>query len=139
MDRSDVYRFIAHCKYGVVSSTGERGQPHSALVGIASTPECEIIFDTLNTSRKFGDLIRNPACSFVVGWEGEQTVQYEGFAKLPTGGELQRCQAIYFAVWPDGRTRMHSPETAYFVVRPTWLRYSVYNHQPPLIVEMTFP
>jgi pyridoxine/pyridoxamine 5'-phosphate oxidase len=74
----DLRRFVAQCKLGVLSSIASSGTPQSALVGIAVTENLEVIFDTLKTSRKYSNLIARPTCSFVFGWAGEQTVQYEG-------------------------------------------------------------
>ena len=139
MDKLGIYAFMAGYRYGVVSSMAANGVPQSALVGIAITPELEIVFDTVNTSRKYKNLTERPSCSFVVGWGGEKTVQYEGTAAEPAGLELERCQEAYFAVWPDGLARMSWPGIAYFVVRPTWVRYSDYDQNPPLIEEILFP
>jgi pyridoxine/pyridoxamine 5'-phosphate oxidase len=124
-------------RYGVVSSISRNGTPQSALVGIATTSDLEIVFDTVKTSRKYPNLIERPSCSFVVGWSGEQTVQFEGMAEEPAGPELTRCQEAYFAAWPDGPARMSWPGIAYFVVRPRWIRYSDYDRSPPLIEEFT--
>ena len=137
MDPGAIYSFMARYRYGVVSSVSKKGVPESALVGIAITPELEIIFDAVKTSRKYANLTERPSCSFVVGWDCEQTVQFEGLASEPTGEELKRCQEVYFSVWKDGRDRMDWPGIAYFVVRPKWIRYSDYDQTPPLIVEMT--
>ncbi len=139
MDPSDIYSFMAQFRYGVVSSMARNNAPQSALVGIATTPELEILFDTVKSSRKYANLVDRPFCSFVVGWGGEQTVQLEGEAFEPVGADLKRCQAAYFAVWPDGPARMNWPGIAYFIVRPRWLRYSDFDQSPPLIVEIDFP
>ena len=138
MDRGFIYSFMAGCRYGVVSSIAGDGTPQAALVGIAVTPELEIIFDTVSSSRKYRNLMARPGCSFVVGWTGEQTIQYEGISSTPTGAELKRYQEVYFAAWPDGPARMSWPGIAYFVVRPTWIRYSDFDQNPPLIEEIKF-
>ena len=138
MDRFSLHAFMSQYRYGVVSSLSSGGTPQSALVGIAVSTELEIIFDTVKSSRKYPNLIAHPACSFVVGWGGEQTVQFEGIAEEPHGSELKRCQEIYFAAWPDGPARMAWPGIAYFVVRPRWIRYSDFDQNPPLIEEMAF-
>lgn len=137
MDKAAIYAFMAQHRYGVVSSISGAGSPQSALVGIATTPDLEIIFDTVKTSRKYPNLIERPTCSFVVGWSGEQTVQFEGTAEEPNGDDLKRSQQAYFAVWPDGRERMLWPAIAYFVIHPRWIRYSDYDQNPPLIEEIT--
>ena len=127
---------MAKHRYGVVSSVAADGTPQSALVGIAVTPELEIVFDTVKSSRKYANLVERPACSFVVGWEGEQTVQLEGFASEPIGMKLETYQKTYFSVWADGPARMVWPGIAYFAVKPRWIRYSDYDQSPPLIEEL---
>jgi len=122
-----VYQFIAARKYGVISSIGPRGEPQSALVGIAISPELEIVFDTVKTSRKYPNLKADPRIAAVIGWEGEQTVQYEGIAVELKNGELLRAQAIYFSAWPSGVERQKWPGIAYFLIRPIWIRYSDFD------------
>jgi hypothetical protein len=139
MDIPAIHDFMARFRYGVLSVTSRSGTPQSALVGIATTSELEIIFDTVKSSRKYPNLVERPACAFVVGWDGEQTVQFEGIATEPTGAELKRYQEAYFEVWPDGPARMSWPGIAYFVVRPMWLRYSDFDQSPPLIQEIALP
>jgi hypothetical protein len=78
MTEADVYQFIAQNKLGVLGTVAHCGTPQSALVGIAVTPDLEIIFDTVNSSRKYSNLIARPICCFAIGWTTEQTVQYEG-------------------------------------------------------------
>jgi len=124
-------------RYAVVCSSPSGGAPQSALVGIAVTPELEIIFDTIKNSRKYPNLIARPACSLVVGLQGEQTVQFEGVASEATGLNLLRYREIYFSVWADGPTRMEWPAIAYFVVQPSWIRFSDYDRNPPFIQEFT--
>ena len=139
MNRESLYLFMAQHRYAVVSSLSASGVPQSALVGIATTPDLEIIFDTVKSSRKYPNLIAQPACSLVIGWTGEQTVQFEGIASEPKEADLKRYQETYFAVWPDGPARMSWPGIAYFVVRPRWIRYSDYDQTPPFIEEITVP
>jgi general stress protein 26 len=142
MNRADLHSFLhsflASYRYGVVSSLSSHGSPQSALVGIAVTPALEIVFDTVQSSRKYPNLVQRPACSVVVGWNGEQTVQIDGTAFEPKDPELRRYQDIYFATWPDGPERLSWPGIAYFVVRPKWIRYSDYDQSPPQIEEITF-
>ena len=62
-------------------------------------------------------------------------MQYEGLADEPSGVELERLTEIYYGVYPDGRARRSWPGLIYVRVRPTWIRYSDYNVDPPQIVE----
>ncbi len=138
MNRLLLHSFLIRHRYAVLSSLSAAGTPQSALVGIAVTPDLEIIFDTLASTRKHANLVANPACSFVIGTSEEQTLQYEGIAAIPTGPALKRYQQIYFAAWPDGIARMSWPGLTHFVVRPHWIRYSDFDQSPPFIEETYF-
>lgn len=138
MTKTDLFTFIAKHKLGVLGSLSANGFPQSALVGIAGTRDLEIVFDTVNSSRKYRNLIENPAASFVIGWEDDLTLQYEGEAFEPKGDELTRYKREYFAIWPECRSHESWPGISYFVVRPKWIRYSDYNQAPPLIEEFSF-
>ena len=137
MRKADLYRFLLQCKLGVLGTIGNGNAPQSALVGIAVSENLEIIFDTVKSSRKYSNLIARPACSLVIGWTGEQTVQYEGLADELSGGELDKYQRVYFEAWPQCRAHLTWPGIAYFVVRPRWIRYSDFDQHPPRIEEFT--
>ena len=140
---ADVRTFIDCCDLAVVSSLSSRssrsseGKPQSAVVAVVVKPELEIIFDTVDRSRKYANLKANGACS-VTMWKGEATVQYEGVAIEPTGDELVGYQEAYFTKLPDGRDRLKWEGIAYFVVRPKWLRFSDFDARPPAIEEHAF-
>lgn len=102
MDRAAIYAFINRQRYGVVSSTASSGTPQSALVGIASTSRLEVIFDTVKSSRKYPNLIQRPACSLVIGWSGEQTLQLEGIAEEPQGAALRELQDVLLCPVAEG-------------------------------------
>ena len=137
MTEADLYAFMTQFRLGVLGSVHD-GAPQAALVGIAVTRELEIVFDTVSTSRKYRNLCVRSACSLVLGWTGEQTVQYEGRAEQLELPELERYRQIYFKAWPDGRGHMSWPDIAYFVVRPAWIRFSDFEQSPPFIQEFTF-
>jgi pyridoxine/pyridoxamine 5'-phosphate oxidase len=108
-------------------------RPEAALVGFAVTPDLEIVFDTVRTSRKYINLIANPQVALVIGWKNETTVQYEGAAReLGPADDVYR--EIYYTVYPDGRQRAAEwPELIHFVIRPSWIRYSNFND--PVVIE----
>jgi len=114
------------------------GEPQSALVGFGVTPEFEIIFDTVSSSRKFENLARDPRAAFVIGWEGEETVQFEGVARQISSTELGPYHEIYFRAFPEGPARLKWKGITYYVVAPKWIRYSDFNQSPPEIKEFNF-
>ena len=131
--QADLRAFIDSCDHAVVSYLSDDGTPQSAVVAIAVSSELEIIFDTVDSSRKYRNLKTRPHCSVTV-WKGEKTVQYEGVAEEARIAHRE----VYFQKLPDGRVRLKWPGIAYFVVRPKWIRYSDYDARPPLIEQYTF-
>jgi pyridoxine/pyridoxamine 5'-phosphate oxidase len=127
MTREELLRFLQEHRLAVISTTADSGDPQSALVGIAVTDRFEIVFDTLGSTRKCQNLRRHPRISVVVGWEHEITVQYEGVADEPTGSELERLKAVYFAVYPECVSHQSWEGITYVRIRPTWIRYSDFN------------
>ncbi len=140
MKPEDLLRFLKEHRLAVEASVSASLAAQAAVVGFAISDEFEIIFDTLNSTRKVPNLRQNPRLAFVVGGllpGDERTAQYEGIADEPTGTELERLTEIYYGVYPEGRTRRSWPGLIYIRVRPTWIRYSDYNVDPPQIVEFT--
>ena len=130
--------FMRLHRLAVQASVSAAGVPQAAMVGFAVTDQFEIVFDTLHTTRKARNLRQNPHVALVIGgWvpNDERTVQYEGEADEPTGAELDRLKQVYYAAYPDGPGRASWPGLIYVRVRPTWVRYSDYNKDPPEIVE----
>jgi len=127
LTKQEIYEFVRVRKLAVVSSISPSGDPQSALVGIAISPQLEIVFDTVKSSRKYPNLKADPRIAMVIGWEGETTVQYEGHAIEPEGEELARAKQIYFAAWPSGVERQQWRGIAYFFIRPKWVKYSDFD------------
>jgi len=138
MNVEEVFGFMSSESLGVLATVDEQGQPEAALMGIAVTPELEIVFDTVKSSRKYPNLKKNSQVAFVVGCTTEVTVQYEGVAEELGGEELKKYQKTYFARFADGPGRMSWPGITYFVVRPKWVRYCDYGVTPRRIEEKRF-
>ncbi len=138
MNLQEVYEFMKKERLAVLSTVASDGQPQSALMGMAVTPQLEIIFDTVKSSRKYPNLKKNPRVAWVVGCTTEVSVQYEGLAEELAGEELAKYKKTYFAAFPDGPVRESWPGITYFVVRPMWVRYCDYNPGSRRIEEQKF-
>jgi len=132
--RAEILEFVTRCDLAVVSYLSAEGKPQSAVVGIAVTPELELVFDTVASSRKYRNLKDRPECSVVL-WAGEVTLQCEGIAEETTDSYYKEA---YFKKMPDGRDRLSWPGIAHFVVRPAWVRFSDFDARPPNIEEFSF-
>jgi general stress protein 26 len=130
--------FLRGHRLAVEASVSETVAPQAAVVGFAISDQFEIVFDTLATTRKAQNLRTNPKIALVIGGlraGDERTVQYEGIADEPSGPELEQLKQVYYTAYPDGPSRLSWPGLIYIRVRPTWIRYSDYNSDPPVIVE----
>ncbi len=138
MNQDGIFRLIQSKRLAVISTTNGAGRPEAALIGFAFDAVHGVVFDTSAASRKARNLRTRPYAALVVGWDDETTVQIEGVAREPAGGELDRMKEAYFEIWPDGRARATWPDIAYFVIEPTWMRCSRYS-DPMTIVECRGP
>lgn len=141
MDNSAILTFIRSHRFAIEATVSLGHSPQAAIIGFAVTEQFELVFDTLSSTRKAANLRVNPYIAFVIGgWNDNdsRTVQYEGVADFPAGAELERLKQAYFAVFPDGPTRLSWPGITYVRVKPRWLRYSDFTVEPPAIVEHRF-
>src|SRR5438309_11958944 len=106
MKRDELVQFLRRYKLAVEASLAPGGGPQAAVVGFAVNDELEIVFDTLETTRKYRNLHVDPRIALVIGWDDERTAQIEGVADFPAGDELERVRECYFAAHPDGRARL---------------------------------
>lgn len=138
MTARDLLGFVRGYRLAVQASVAASNVPQAAVVGFAVTDRFEIVFDTLEATRKAQNLRLNDKAALVIGGvrDGdERTAQIEGIADEPSGPELERLREAYYRVYPDGPSRLSWPGLIYVRVRPTWARYSDFNHDPPTIVE----
>jgi general stress protein 26 len=138
MRRRELLEFLRSHRYAVQASVSADGRPQAAVVGIAVTDDFEIVFDTIDSSRKAGNLRANAAIALVIGGTDdgdERTVQYEGMADVPIGAERDRLREVYFSRFPDGRDRLRWRGLIHIRVHPRWIRYSNFSSSPPEIME----
>ena len=137
LSRDEIQKFIAASRYGVVATNAASGAPESAIVGVAATMALELVFDTVDSTRKIANLRRDPNVSAVIGFTDGGTLQYEGVADEPAGEDLARIQHVYFEAFPDGPSRLTWAGITYVRVRPSWLKFTSYT-DPAKNTEMVF-
>lgn len=139
MNRAELLAFIREHTNAIQATVSPDGSPQAAVVGIAVTDSFEIVFDSLDKTRKAKNLALNPKIALVIGgWTpgDERTLQYEGMVDRPSGSELEALKAIYFAKFPSGPTRLAWPGLVYLRARPTWILYTDFNKNPVKKIEL---
>ena len=132
-----VAKFIGGQTLAVVATLGPHGAPQAALVGIAVTDRLELVFDSVDTSRKIANLRRGARVAVVIGgtMDDERTVQVEGVADEPDGDEGARIREAYFLRWPDGRERVYWAGITHVRITPAWMRFSDWTASPVAVAE----
>jgi general stress protein 26 len=135
-----IYRFIRQHQLAVISTVSPELKPEAALIGIAVSRKLELIFDTVKSSRKFQNILHNPAVALVVGWDNEITLQVEGTASLLTDATPDiALKESYFNAFEGARERADAWEgLVHFKITPAWIRYSDFN-EGGAIEEMNEP
>lgn len=137
LTRKELLAYIRERKYAVQASVDGKGRPQAAAIGIAVTPELGLVFDTLKTTRKYRNLVRNPHVALVIGWDAT-TVQYEGVAEELKGARLRKYKPLYFKAFPAGKEREKWPGIAYFLIKPKWARFSDFTVGKERMEEKSF-
>lgn len=137
MTKAELVAFIRQHELAVQASIAASGAPQASVVGIVVTDDLEVVFDTVDKTRKCQNLRRDKRVALVIGWDEQQTLQYEGVVDEPTGADLARLKEIYFETFPDGREREKWPGITYFRARPIWMKYSDFRGAAPTIIEFT--
>ena len=141
MENSELLAFLRSHRWAIETTVSAAQVPQAAIIGIVTTDQLELVFDTLASARKAINLRANPRVALVIGgWNDSdpRTVEYEGVADFPSGAELERLKLAYFAAFPNGPTRHLLPGITYVRVRPTWIRYSDFRAEPPVVTELAF-
>ncbi|HTE22030.1 MAG TPA: pyridoxamine 5'-phosphate oxidase family protein [Candidatus Limnocylindria bacterium] len=136
--KSFILDFISQQSLATVSTVTPDGKPEAAVIGFGQTKDLEIIFGTDNSTRKYQNLQTNPSVALVIGWSKGQTVQLEGEATELASGDLQLVKDNYWAKSPDAQKFHANPGQRYFIVRPTWARYTDLSQDPWKIIELKF-
>jgi len=83
--RAELVQFLRRYRLAVEASVAPGGAPQAAVIGFGVSDTCEIVFDTVTTTRKYGNLAADPRIALVIGWDHEATAQIEGVVDFPTG------------------------------------------------------
>ena len=78
----------------------------------------------------------NKNVSFVIAWDENITVQYEGLAEKVKDDEAKKYQQAYWAKNPKAQRWEEREGITYFKVTPKWIRYSDLNKDPWDVFEI---
>ena len=134
--KNEAMNFLNEETYCIISTTDTNGKPESAFVAFSENEKLEIMIGTSKGSRKYKNIVRNPHVALVFGFDGKQTLQYEGKARVLSDEERKQRLEKHFEKQPSAAKYEADPKQVYLIIEPTWLRISTSG--PVVLGEMRF-
>lgn len=138
--KKKILDFLKLYKLAVISTVDtQNNKPEAACVAFAEKENLDIIFGTLNTSRKYKNLQSNQNISFVIGWSDELgSVQYEGVARELSDNEALENGEIMAIKKGKMQGYLSREDNRFFLVKPTWIRFVDKSVSPQEVSEVEF-
>jgi hypothetical protein len=135
----EVAAFLNTQQLGRVATLGPDGQPQIANVAFSQNDQLELLIGTSELSRKARNINHDSRVAFeATDPDKRYTVQFEGHAKLLTRGEFEERAAAHFEKLPGSLPFKDIQGQAYFLLQPTWARFSDCTVYPWAATEFTF-
>jgi general stress protein 26 len=137
-NKTKILNFIKAQKICVLSTLSPDGKPESAVIEFGETDNLEIIFDTVETYRKYKNLSNNSNVAVVIGWDKDITVQYEGKAIELVGDDAKEYKELFWKKNPKAQKWENYPGIKFFKIIPKWIKYSDLSKNPWEVFEISF-
>ncbi|MEK7571497.1 MAG: pyridoxamine 5'-phosphate oxidase family protein [Patescibacteria group bacterium] len=115
-------------------------KPESALIAFAELENLEILFITLEGSRKYTNLLQNTQVAMVIGWDKHywRTLQYEGLAVSVEPAAVAYYKELFSQKkdTPCTEVFLSNPDMKLFKITPTWIGYSDFTGKKPQVIEL---
>lgn len=130
--------FIKQHRLACLATVTTEGLPECSVVGFSESENMELYIGSYDSSRKAHNLKFNPKVALVIGWEGGQTVQYEGVAEEVPADKLQEVVEKHLEKMPTAAKYVRHQEEKFYKIKPVWVRYTEMAHDPWEIKELKF-
>jgi hypothetical protein len=136
--RDELLRLTRQRYIATLATASPEIQPQAAPMRYAVTDDFEIVMGTLQTSRKYANLQRNPKVAVLV-WDSLFSIQIDGIFDQPGGLDLERLRDFFANEQPlEARIRAGRPAHLFFRIRPLWARYSDFMYEPGRVLTLDF-
>lgn len=130
MNLETVKQFLEGFDDCVIATVSADGMPEAATVGFSHDEHMCIVVGTNGNTRKAVNLETNQSIALVVGFSGTKTLQYEGIAQQLSQKELGKRLEQHFEKIPSARRFSQDKDQRYYLITPTWLRFTDYTQTP---------
>ncbi len=132
--------FLAKNQLCVISTIDAEGFPNSAAMSFSESDDLEIIFFTLDDTKKFKNIQNNQKVAVTVGWSFEDfiTAQYQGIASQVNINDSLEYVTRHLEKNPFSKNFINNPSEAMFIIKPTYIKYSNLKADPKEVFEVRF-
>lgn len=130
MNLNDVKQFLDQFHECVIASVGDAMQPEAATVGLSCDENFTFMIATNQSTRKAKNLQSNQKVAIVVGFDGPKTVQIEGAAQIVDKDNFNSRIQLHLDWVPSAKAYDSEPDQTYYLITPTWLRFTDYTKSP---------
>lgn len=134
----DAKQFLGQFETCVLATIGKNNQPQAATVGFSVDDDLKVMVATNEKTRKATNLAENAKIALVVGLEGPKTLQLEGVAEKLNKTEHQDRINLHFEKVPGAKKFTGEAGQNYYLITPTWLRFTDYTNQNPIFETRSF-
>lgn len=138
MNLNDVKQFLSQFDDCVLATVDDISQPEAATVGYTVDENFKIMFATNIGTRKAVNLKTNQKVALVVGFDGPKTVQIEGVAEVVDKEEHKSRISIHLEKIPGAKEFADKEGQTYYLITPTWLRFTDYTQSPDTFETKVF-
>lgn len=136
--KEDVLKFLKENNLCVMATADKNGKPIAATMAYAVDDEMIFYLETSNKTRKYKNLLANPRAAIVVGVANElPTVQIDGDITVFEGEDAVTARNFIVEQHPELKEYFlgpdKNPEEIYFKVKPTWVCYSDFTKESPVV------
>lgn len=137
MNIAEVKAFLDSFETCVIA-TMSGDQPQAATVGFSIDDNFQVLIASNESARKAQNLKKNAKVALVVGFKGPKTVQLEGVAEKLDQHQGQGRIKLHFEKVPGAKKFAGESNQTYYLVAPTWLRFTDYTQDPSVFETRSF-
>lgn len=138
MNLEDVKQFVNQFETCVITTVSVDGQPEAVTVGLSLDDTFKVMVATNQSTRKARNLDTNQKIALVVGFEGPKTLQLEGVAAKVDPVVNQARINLHFEKVPSAKKFAGEAGQNYYLITPTWLRFTDYTQPTPIFETEKF-
>lgn len=138
MSLDDVKQFLDNFSECVIATASKDAKPEAATVGLSVDGDFKFLMGTNKSTRKAANIAQNNEVAIVVGFDGPKTLQLQGQATEVSLADNKERIELHFERVPQAKEFAKEEGQTYYLITPTWLRFTDYTQPDPIFETEDF-